>query len=90
MKNENVIEMFIDGATRGKTTNLRIEGDKLINYGTAIAEREYVNGEYRFTLNMTKYSSSTSRIQSKMNYLMPQNRVDSVVANIPMGCTNLL
>lgn len=60
MNNEKFIKMFANGATRGKYSNLRIDGDRLINYWTVIAER--VAGGIR--LNERKYSRSTTRIQS--------------------------
>lgn len=60
MRNKEFIKMFANGATRGQYSNLRIDGDKLINYWTVIAER--VEGGIR--LNERKYSRSTSAIQS--------------------------
>jgi hypothetical protein len=62
-KSIDVIKSFINGESKGKTKNLRIEGDRLINHNTCIAERELVGNEYSFVLNMTKYSPSTSAIQ---------------------------
>lgn len=60
MSNKEFIKKFAQGATSGKYSNLRIDGDKLINYWTVIAER--VEGGIR--LNERKYSRSTSVIQS--------------------------
>ena len=60
MSNKDFIKKFAQGATRGQYSNLRIDGDKLINYWTVIAER--VEGGIR--LNERKYSRSTSAIQS--------------------------
>lgn len=66
MKNNDLIDSFINGATEGKASNLRIEGDKLIQYRTVIAYRcasklFFINGEH--------YSPTTSRVQ---NYLKKQ------------------
>ena len=60
MSNKEFIRKFAQGATRGQYSNLRIEGDKLINYWTVIAER-VADG---VRLNERKYSRSTSAIQS--------------------------
>jgi hypothetical protein len=60
--NEQIIKGFINGATSGKVNNLKIDGDKLINYGTVIAQR---TGEF-FVVNRTKYSITTSKIQSML------------------------
>lgn len=64
-KNNDFIEYFLRGGkSQKKCGNLKIEDNKLINYNTVIAE---ITGEYEIIINMTKYSSSTSRIQ---NYLL--------------------
>ncbi len=60
MSNKEFVKKFAQGATTGKYSNLRIDGNKLINYWTVIAER--VEGGIR--LNERKYSRSTSAIQS--------------------------
>ena len=60
MSNKEFIRKFAQGATRGQYSNLRIDGDKLINYWTVIAER--VDGGIR--LNERRYSRSTDVIQS--------------------------
>lgn len=62
MKNLDVIKMFVNGETKGKTKNLYIEGNNLINYTTIIAKRTS-NG---FKVNSTKYSQSTSTIQNAL------------------------
>lgn len=61
MKNLDVIKNFINGEAKGKTKNLYIEGNNLINYYTIIATRN--NG---FKVNSTKYSQSTSTIQNAL------------------------
>lgn len=74
MTNQTIITNFINGATSGHTptrdiingyytfkgTTLSIEGDNLINYTTIIATRD---GD-TIKLNTTKYSRTTSKIQS--------------------------
>lgn len=68
MTNIELIKKYNAGATRGGSGgrlygryNLRIEGDKLVNYSTIIAKRD-VNGN--IILNNHKYSRTTSKIQS--------------------------
>lgn len=61
MSNKNdLIRSFVLGETKGKASNLKIEGNKLINYYTVIALRKG-NDIY---LNIDKYSSTTSRNQN--------------------------
>lgn len=89
MKNVDVIENFINGRTNGKTKNLRIEGDKLFNYDTCLAER--VNNK-NMIVNLTKYSSSTSTIQNKLFDAL-QFRYDGyfeIKNNISMGADSLI
>lgn len=60
--NENLIKAFNGGAIKGEsfTGNIYIVGNKLYNYRTIIAVR--ANGN--IFLNSTKYSRTTSKIQS--------------------------
>ena len=67
MTNREVIERFL-GNKEGKTANLLSTGNSLINYVTEIAY--WKNGE--LFLNKTKYSVTTSKIQSKLFYLAEQ------------------
>lgn len=67
MKNLNVIENFIKGNTKGKTANLYIVGNKLLNYNTVIAIRK----DSKIILNSTKYSQTTSRIQNMIRNYCP-------------------
>lgn len=93
MKNQDVIQSFINGQTKGKTKNLRIEGDKLINYNTVIAERELMpNMEFYYTVNVTKYSMSTTTIQNKLTSLLSEQGKDSKVvkvSNVSIGASSL-
>lgn len=63
LSNNEVIERFAN-CKSGSNRNLKSDGNKLINYNTCIAQ--WVDGE--IILNETKYSLSTSKIQSKCRY----------------------
>ena len=81
MNNEKVIKEFLQG-NQAKTQKRNIQngyytyegrtlwtnGNILVNYNTNIARLE---GE-KLYLNIKKYSSTTSRIQSKIKYLASQ------------------
>lgn len=86
MRNEQVLIEFVNGATKGSNSgkNLRIEGDRLVNYGTCLCQR--VN-DSSFILNDTKYSSTTSTHQNKLRRMLPRFEE---VTNIPMGTNDLL
>ena len=61
-KNNDFIKYFIEGGRdQKKCNNLYIEGNKLFNYNTVIAE---VNDTDEITINMSKYSVSTTKIQN--------------------------
>lgn len=62
MRNGDLVSNFINGACEGKGSNLKIEGNRLINYTTCIAYR-LGNTIY---LNSTKYSQTTSRHQNQI------------------------
>lgn len=68
MKNSQILENFFYGYNskyrKNKSGSIRIDGNKLFNYNTCIAE--CVDGICY--INLTKYSSTTSRIQ----YLIKQ------------------
>lgn len=66
-RNNDFIEYFVRGGREQKNcNNLHIRGDKLLNYNTVIAQ---VGEDGYLYINMTKYSTSTSRIQ---NYLLKE------------------
>ena len=66
-RNNDFIEYFVRGGRDQKNcNNLHIRGDKLFSYNTVIAQ---VGEDGYLYINMTKYSTSTSRIQ---NYLLKQ------------------
>ena len=88
-KNIEVVESFVNGGDRPKTANVVIEGDKLFNYGTVIAERKMkANGSYEITLNATKYSRTTSTIQNMVRRSTP-DRLLKEVDGIRMGAYSL-
>lgn len=84
-RNIDVIQTFINGGQKVKTKNLKIDGDKLLNYQTIIAKRDFKNGDYIFTINSTKYSRSTSTIQNQLVRLIPKSKIRNEFDNIPMG-----
>lgn len=61
LKTDELINWYVRGANKGKASNLKIEGDKLINYETVIAYRMTPNN---FMINGEHYSPTTSRIQN--------------------------
>ena len=73
---QQVIDMFIDGATEGysgtKTNqgNLKIKDDQLIHYSTPIAERF----DDKFILNTTRYSLQTGQLQKKIKATIPEEK----------------
>ena len=76
MKNQKVINNFFSGFEKGKSSNgnLRIKVENgvysLINYSTVLAVIE----NKHLTLNLTKYSQTTTRIQNCiLNSLKPYN-----------------
>ena len=66
MTNEQVITQFLKGQL-GHSLHLYTEGSILINYNTRIA---YVENN-KLYLNKTKYSRTTSKIQSQLRRLAP-------------------
>lgn len=63
MKNRTLAEQFADGATKGKTGSMFIEGDAIYSYGYHfVIARRTVNG---FQITARKYSPTTSRHTSE-------------------------
>lgn len=65
MKNIDVIRAFVERNKPCKTKNLSFDGTRLVNYYTTLAE--YDPETRTFYLNRTKYSTSTSKIQTYLN-----------------------
>ena len=63
MKTSDLIDSFINGATEGKASNLKIDDNKLINYQTCIAWRLDNND---ILLNGQRYSNTTSVHQNRI------------------------
>lgn len=66
MKNETIILKFINGEVKGRTKNLFIEGEVLYSYGyhfPLCLRLNDLNGGYKFIVNKSKYSMTTSRHQ---------------------------
>ena len=63
MNNKQIAKSFAQGATKGKGSNLFIEGDTIYSYGYhfKVAVR---NEDGTFWFNPGKYSSSTGRHQT--------------------------
>lgn len=87
MKNREVVEMFVRGIKDHKgTKNLHIKGGRLVNYYTTLAQWE--NG--KLYINETKYSLSTSRIQSVLKAEVSGMTNLVSVTNQFTGVTNLV
>lgn len=85
MSNQSVINAFLCGKTANSSNrNLRSYGDKLVSYYTTIAQR-LTNGT--IVLNRTKYSVSTSKIQTWLYNAVNGSTIE--VINVPMGATDL-
>jgi hypothetical protein len=73
---QQVIDLFIDGATEGYSGtknnkgNLQIKGNQLIHYNTPIAERL---GD-KFILNISRYSLQTGQLQKKIKESIPEDK----------------
>lgn len=89
MKNVDVIKSFVIGDNwANKTKNLKIDGDKLMNYDTVIAQRVDHNN---IILNMTKYSQSTTTIQNQvLDTLRNYGEYFEIVKDIEMGAKSLV
>jgi hypothetical protein len=76
MTNQEVIKKFMGNATAtSHTGNLVSENGKLINYNTVLAQWILINPEapyseqrYKLFINETKYSVTTSKIQTWIRY----------------------
>ena len=82
--NQDIINAFVNGKSDVSNRNLRtnFNGTKLINYSTVIAQR--INGKWY--VNETKYSTSTSKIQT---YVRCTLKTYTEVSGVPMGTFDL-
>jgi hypothetical protein len=87
MNNQSVINAFLCGkSAKSSNGNLRTDGNKLVSYYTAIAVRM---GD-TIVLNRTKYSVSTSKIQTwLLNSVVIGGFPHREVYNVPLGAQNL-
>jgi len=87
LSNKKVIDAFINGKAYTHNTNLRVGcvGDRIINYSTTLAQ---MCGKNKVIYNKTKYSVSTSKIQSWLLYALKGFDV-VFVDNVPMGTIDL-
>lgn len=82
MRNIEVIRQFLNGSSGNSDNgNLISTGDRLINYNTCIAE--WNNDS--IMINVTKYSSSTSRIQNMLLTESTFGREVVQVENVPIN-----
>lgn len=81
LSNMSVIESFVMGKA-ANNTNLRTDGTRLVNYYTTIAQR--IGNKMVF--NATKYSVSTSKIQTWTRGKIGQC---TIVEGVPMGTIDL-
>ena len=88
-KNIDVLNSFVSGDKEVKSNNLTIEGDKLFSYDTCIAERSWVDGEIKFKVNATKYSSSTTTIQNQLLRRLAHDDIH-VVTDVQMRVRSLI
>lgn len=81
MTNGEVIKSFIDGATKAKSNNLKINGNLLVYYETTIAERLE---DGRNIVNVQRYSVSTTRIQKVLLKELASDKLIRVTS-VPLG-----
>lgn len=85
MRNQEVINKFVNFAESAATANERSTDDKLFNYETCIAQRH----EGKIIVNVTRYSVTTSKMQ---NYLRRElSGYDVIeVTSVPIGTHDLV
>ena len=75
MTNAEVVKKFIKGEIRGKTKNLYIDSNKLVNYSTVIAQWNGTEEQTKeLAINVNYYSRSTSTIQFEILKQIKQAR----------------
>ena len=90
MKNREVISAFVNGHYvngQVRTTNLRTDGNKLYNYSTCIGQKL---SDGTIIVNSTKYSVTTSKIQTYLRYAVSESGKKSVeVLGVPLNAYDL-
>lgn len=89
MRNIDVIKGFFHPSLRdGDTKSVHVLGDRLFSYSTCICQRGPSWGSDTYIYNATKYSVTTSKMQT---YIL-QNLIGNyvyIVRDIPAGCLDL-
>ena len=85
MRNKEVISKFVNFAESAATANVRSTGDKLLSYYTCIAQRH----EGKIIVNITRYSMTTSKLQSHVRWELSGYDVIEVTG-VPRGTCNLV
>lgn len=89
MKNVDVLVAFINGESGARTRILYIDGNRLFNYSTCIAERTLEDDGDSFVVNVSQYSNATTTtIQNQLLRMIPENKL-RCVAEIPQGADGL-
>lgn len=78
MKQQELVEAFINGETTGTAKSLSIDGMQLIHYNTAVAERM---GE-KIILNYTRHSLATGKVQKMITDAVNPSRL-VYVSSVP-------
>ena len=87
MNNQSVINAFVCGkSAKSSNGNLKSFGKRLVSYYTTIAQR-LDNGT--IVLNRTKYSVSTSKLQTWTKRAFDGHRNVVEVIDVPLGTTDL-
>lgn len=71
MKQTELVEAFLKGATEGDANSLHVVGDQLIHYNTPIAER----WDRKVILNYTRYSLATGKVQKMVTNRVPADKL---------------
>ena len=82
MRNIEVIKQFLNKSSGNSDTgNLISDGVKLFSYNTCIAEWT----DSLLLVNVTKYSKSTSRIQSMLIHELKSWYIPLAIENVPIN-----
>lgn len=79
----SAIRVF-EGLSPSKPASITATVDAIYSYATCIATRQFVDGTGRIIINVTKYSVTTSRLQSALKREYP-NAI--CVSTLDKGCT---
>jgi hypothetical protein len=86
--NNDVVDAFMH-RMKLSSQNLSSTGDKLMSYNTCIIQR-FVDAETVYVINMTRYSSTTSRHRnSAYKMIQKENCIMCFVHDIPINTRDL-